>query len=207
MKRLIAVLFLAALLALFTGCEGAQESQGIVQNGEDIETDVIPDGSEDTEAPVTEAVPETEEDNEMSAEKLKKEVERHIALSEYGKAVSLAEENIDTVKANEKEFESVLDDILIHFSAVAKRYFTNTVTYLTKQEIMGYSFDTGIEGYDPESGTIDPHVFEELLSTDDKVALERVRIEVLNADNYDFKVTIEICGMTAVYPSEDEILR
>ncbi len=109
MKRFIAVLCLAAVLALFAGCDGAQESQGIVQTVEDIETDVIP---EDTEASGTEAAPEPEEDNEMSADKLKKEMERHIALSEYGKAVSLAEENIGTVKASEKDFESVLDDIL-----------------------------------------------------------------------------------------------
>lgn len=74
---------------------------------------------------------------------------------------------------------------------------------------MGYDFDTGIEGYDPESSTFDPHAFEELLSNDDRVALERVQIKVTNTDlNYfDFKVSIEICGMTAVYPPEDEMLK
>ena len=74
---------------------------------------------------------------------------------------------------------------------------------------MGYSFETGIEGYDPESSTLDPHVLEELLSNDDKIALERVKIKITNTDfnNFDFKVTIEICGMTAVYPPEDTPLK
>lgn len=195
MKRFIAVLSLSAALALFAGCGGVQETQGLDQEVETLETDSIPDL--------------IEENNEMSPNKLKKEIERHIALNEYGKAVSLAEENMDIVEADRAKFENALDDILIHFSDIAKRYYQDTATYLVKQEIAGYSFETGIEGYDPESSTIDPHVFEELLSSDDKVALERVRIEVTNTDPnyYDFKVSIDICGMTAVYPSEDERLK
>lgn len=194
MKKIIAILSLAAVLALFAGCGGAEEAQGLVQDGETIETDVIPDN---------------EDDGSMSSNKLKKEIERHIALGEYGKAVSLAEENIETVNADSKKFESALDDIFIHFSQIAKRYYTNTATYITKQEVMGYDFDTGLEGYDPESSTIDPHAFEELLSNDDRVALERVQIKVTNTDfdYFEFKVSIEICGMTAVYPPEDEMLK
>lgn len=194
MKKIIAILSLAAVLALFAGCGGAEEAQGLVQNGETIETDVIPDN---------------EDDGSMSSNKLKKEIERHIALGEYGKAVSLAEENIETVNADSKKFESALDDIFIHFSQIAKRYYTHTATYITKQEVMGYDFDTGLEGYDPESSTIDPHAFEELLSNDDRVALERVQIKVTNTDfdYFEFKVSIEICGMTAVYPPEDEMLK
>lgn len=194
MKKITAILSIAAALVLFAGCGGTEEAQGLMQDGDTMETDVIPD---------------SEEEGGLSSNQLKKEIERHIALGEYGKAVSLAEENIETVNADSKKFESTLDDIFIHFSRIAKRYYTHTATYVTKQEVMGYDFDTGIEGYDPESGTIDPHAFEELLSNDERVALERVRIKVTNTDfNYfDFKVSIEICGMTAVYPPEDEMLK
>ncbi|MBP0956445.1 MAG: hypothetical protein J5997_03650 [Oscillospiraceae bacterium] len=194
MKKIAAILSITAVLVLFAGCTGAEEAQGLVQDGDTMETDVIDDG---------------EEDDSLSSNKLKKEIERHIALDEYGKAVSLAEENIETVNADSQKFESALDDIFIHFSQIAKRYYTHTATYVTKQEVMGYDFDTGIEGYDPETGTIDPHAFEELLSNDERVALERVQIKVTNTDlNYfDFKVSIEICGMTAVYPPEDEMLK
>lgn len=194
MKRIIAILSLTAVLTLFAGCTGTEEAQGLMQDGDTMETDVIPD---------------SEEQGGLSSNQLKKEIERHIALGEYGKAVTLAEENIETVNADSKKFESALDDIFIHFSQIAKRYYTHTATYVTKQEVMGYDFDTGIEGYDPESGTIDPHAFEGLLSNDDRVALERVVIKVTNTDfNYfDFKVSIEICGMTAVYPPEDEMLK
>lgn len=194
MKKITAILSIAAALVLFAGCGGTEEAQGLMQDGDTMETDVIPD---------------SEEEGGLSSNQLKKEIERHIALGEYGKAVSLAEENIETVNADSKKFESTLDDIFIHFSQIAKRYYTHTATYVTKQEVMGYDFDTGIEGYDPESGTIDPHAFEQLLSNDDRVALERVRIKVTDIDlNYfDFKVSIEICGMTAVYPPEDEMLK
>ena len=194
MKKIAAILSIAAALVLFAGCGGTEEAQGLVQDGDTMETDVIPD---------------SEEEGELSSYKLKKEIERHIALGEYGKAVSLAEENIETVNADSQKFETALDDIFIHFSQIAKLYYTNTATYITKQEVMGFDFDTGIEGYDPETGTIDPHAFEELLSNDERVALERVRIKVTNTDlNYfDFKVSIEICGMTAVYPPEDEMLK
>lgn len=194
MKKIAAILSIAASLVLFAGCGGTEEAQGLVQDGESIETDLIPD---------------SEEEGNISSNQLKKDIERHIALGEYGKAVSLAEENIETVNADSKKFESALDDIFIHFSQIAKRYYTHTATYVTKQEVMGYDFDTGFEGYDPETGTIDPHAFEELLGNDDRVALERVRIKVTDTDfdRFDFKVSIEICGMTAVYPPEDEMLK
>lgn len=194
MKKFAAILSIAASLVLFAGCTGTEEAQGLVQDGDTMETDVIPD---------------SEEEGSLSSNQLKKEIERHIALGEYGKAVSLAEENIETVNADREKFEDILDDIFIHFSKIAKLYYTNTATYVTKQEVMGYDFDTGFEGWDPETGTIDPHAFEELLSNDERVALERVRIKVTNTDfNYfDFKVSIEICGMTAVYPPEDEMLK
>ncbi len=194
MKKFAAILSIAASLVLFAGCTGTEEAQGLVQDGDTMETDVIPD---------------SEEEGSLSSNQLKKEIERHIALSEYGKAVSLAEENIETVNADREKFEDILDDIFIHFSKIAKLYYTNTATYITKQEVMGYDFDTGFEGWDPETCTIDPHAFEELLSNDERVALERVRIKVTNTDlnHFDFKVSIEICGMTAVYPPEDEMLK
>ena len=194
MKKIIAILSLAAVFALCAGCTGADEAQGLIQDGDTMETDVIPDSVEE---------------GKVSSNELKKEIERHIALGEYGKAVSLAEENIETVNADSKKFESVLDDIFIHFSQIAKRYYTHTATYITKQEVMGYDFDSGFEGWDPESSTIDPHALEGLLSNDDRVALERVQIKVTNTDfdYFEFKVSIEICGMTAVYPPEDEMLK
>lgn len=193
MKKIIAVLSIAAVLALFAGCNGTEEAQGLVQDGDTLETDVIPD---------------SDDEGEVSANELKKEIERHIALGEYGKAVSLAEENIETVNADRKKFENALDDILIHFSEIAKGYYKNTATYIVKQQVMGYDFDTGFEGYDPESRTIDPHAFEDILTDDEKVAVERVQIKVTNTDyNYfEFKVSVEICGMTAVYPADDIIL-
>lgn len=194
MKKHIAIFFLITALILFGGCGGLKETQGLDGDGETLETDVIPDSAEE---------------GEQSAADLKKELERHIALGEYGKAVLLAEENAQTVEADRQKYDSVLDDILIHFSGIAKRYYQDTATYVTKQEIMGFSFETGFEGFDPESGTIDPHVLEDMLSSDDMVALDRVRIEVTDRDfdHFDFRVTIEICGMTAVYPSEDERLK
>ena len=194
MKKIMAVLSLAAALSLFAGCGGAEEAQGLARDGEALETDVIS---------------EIDDDGSITSDELKKDLERHIALGEYGKAVSLAEENIEAVNADSKKFESVLDDIFIHFSQIAKRYYTNTATYVIKQQVMGYDFDTGFEGFDPESCTIDPHAFEELLSNDEMVALERVKIKVTNTDfdYFEFKVSIEICGMTAVYPPEDEMLK
>ncbi|MGN1100740.1 MAG: hypothetical protein ACI4RG_01010 [Huintestinicola sp.] len=193
MKKIIAVLSIVAVLAILAGCTGAEEAQGIVRDGEASETDVI----------------SKSDDGSIVSDELKEELERHIALGEYGKAVSLAEENIETLNADRKKYESVLDDILIHFSQIAKRYYTNAATYVIKQQVMGYDFDTGFEGFDPESCTIDPHSFEELLSNDDRVALERVQIKVTNIDfdYFEFKVSIEICGMTAVYPPEDEMLK
>lgn len=104
MKRIFAILSLTAVLALFAGCTGTEEAQGLMQDGDTMETDVIPD---------------SEEEGGLSSNQLKKEIERHIALGEYGKAVSLAEENIEIVNADSKKFESALDDIFIHFSQIA----------------------------------------------------------------------------------------
>ena len=63
------------------------------------------------------------------------------------------------------------------------------------------SITTGFEGYSAEDSSLDPNVLSELVSDEDKVAINRTHIEC-NTD-YSFKVTVTFCGMTAVYPAED----
>ena len=127
----------------------------------------------------------------------------YIGLYEYGKAVKLMEDNPD--ECSDPAFDKAKSEIKVHFTNIAKNYYTASATYVTKQEIMGYDFSTGFEGYDPEEKTIDPYVLEELMSEEDKIVLNRTTIYC--EDNYTFKVTVDFCGMTAVYPAEDICLQ
>lgn len=183
MKKQAAVLLLTAAFLTFSGCT-ADETQ----------TADAPDTFAGTEAAHTDADCETD---------LRDEIEKQIALEKYGSAVKLAEDNYDVIAADRGKYEDVLDDILVHFTQIAKRYYTNAATYAVRQEVMGYDLDTGFEGYDPNTGTIDPHSFEELLTEEDKVALDRVVIKLTSTENMTFKVSIEVCGMMAEYPVDD----
>ena len=156
MNKHTAVLLLTAAFMTFSGCVSTETQTDIVDAPQEIET------------------AQTENEGETD---LKDEIEKQIALEKYGSAVKLAEDNADVIAADRGKYEDVLDDILVHFTQIAKRYYTNAATYAVRQEVMGYDLDTGFEGYDPKTGTIDPHSFEELLSEEEKVALDRVVIK------------------------------
>ena len=117
--------------------------------------------------------------------------------------MKLAENNAAVIEADRGKYDDVMDDILIHFTQIAKGYYTNAATYVVRQEVMGYDMVTGFEGYDPVTETIDPHCFEEYLTEEEKVVLDRVVIKVTDTENMTFRVTIEVCGMTAEYPADD----
>lgn len=122
-----------------------------------------------------------------------------IYLYEYGKAVKLIEENPE--ESSDPSFDKAKSELKIHFTQSAKNYYTAAATYITKQEVMGYDFSTGFEGYNAEDSSLDPNVLSDLMSDDDKVVINRTHI-TCNTD-YSFKVTVSFCGMTAVYPAED----
>lgn len=182
MNKQAVVLLLTAAFMTFAGC---------VPN--EAQTDM-------TDAPQEIETAQTENDCETE---LKDEIEKQIALEKYGSAVKLAEDNAAVIEADRGKYDDVMDDILIHFTQIAKGYYTNAATYVVRQEVMGYDMITGFEGYDPATETIDPHVFEEYLTEEEKVALDRVVIKVTDTENMIFRVTIEVCGMTAEYPADD----
>lgn len=177
MNKQAAVLLLTAAFMTFAGCGITEAQTETVDFPQETEADRVTD--------------------------LKDEIEKQIALEKYGTAVKLAEDNADAVAADREKYADVMDDILIHFTKVAKGYYTNAATYVVRQEIMGYDMVTGFEGYDPATETIDPHCFEEYLTEEEKVVLDRAVIKVTDTENITFKVTIEVCGMTAEYPADD----
>ena len=122
-----------------------------------------------------------------------------IYLYEYGKAVKLMEDNPE--ESSDPSFDDAKNELLVHFTQSAKNYYTAAATYITKQEVMGYDFSTGFEGYSAEDSSLDPNVLSELVSDEDKVVINRTHIEC--STDYSFKVTVTFCGMTAVYPAED----
>ena len=122
-----------------------------------------------------------------------------IYLYEYGKAVKLMEDNPE--ESSDPSFDEAKNELLVHFTRSAKNYYTAAATYITKQEVMGYDFSTGFEGYSAEDSSLDPNVLSELVSDEDKVVINRTHIEC--STDYSFKVTVTFCGMTAVYPAED----
>lgn len=122
-----------------------------------------------------------------------------IYLYEYGKAVKLMEDNPE--ESSDPSFDDAKNELLVHFTRSAKNYYTAAATYITKQEVMGYDFSTGFEGYSAEDSSLDPNVLSELVSDEDKVVINRTHIEC--STDYSFKVTVTFCGMTAVYPAED----
>lgn len=152
------------------------------------------------------ALSETEAVTDDIADDLISRLENHIARSEYGMAVQLYEENT-ALLLNDERAADMADDILNHFSGIARLYYTNTAAHITKENTKGNDISTGYEGYDPQNGTIDPHALEYLLSEEEKTALERTVIAYSENENLmNIRVTISICGMTAVYPADDIIL-
>lgn len=205
MKRFIASALAAA--ALFTACtaetseaaEGTDAENDIVPSVEDIGNidDIVPAQTSGTVIHVPENAVEYVTMDESAP--ILDRVNECIGLYEYGKAVELIENNPDI--CSDPAFDKAKSELKIHFTNTAKNFYTASATYVTKQEIMGYDYSTGFEGYDPEEKTLDPHVLEELMNYEDKVVLNRTKIDC--HDDYSFKVTIDFCGMTAVYPAED----
>ena len=223
MKKKVLISVLA--LCLLTAC-GNQQTQT------QEETDIVADnvwttGADQTDAMITEVadsdavwttaesvqadettITEITENADVSPKELLKEIENCIARSEYGKAVILYEENID-ICSSDKSFSSVYDELINYFSKMAKLYYTNTATYLTLQMVQGYDCNTGFEGYNAEDNTLDPTVLDELLSDDERIAMNRVKIICKpDSDGYPMpvSVTIDICGTQAVYPANDVML-
>ena len=149
------------------------------------------------------AVTETEE---ISEKELLKRINHHIDMGEYGKAVSLAEGHMDMIEADRKYYSEPLEKMQEHFAQIAKLYYTNASTYVILKNVEGYDYSTGFEGYDAENMTLDPKVLDEFLTEEARAAVNRTTIKcILGTDNYanTFDVSIEFCGMTAVYPSDD----
>ncbi|MBP1545674.1 MAG: hypothetical protein J6A37_03635, partial [Oscillospiraceae bacterium] len=130
---------------------------------------------EDTDTIANELPADETDDSDKSG--LLEEINRHISLEEYGKAVALAEENIDIIEADGAYFSEALDKIQVHYTEVAKLYYMNSAAYITDQNIKGYDFSTGFQGFDAENMTLDPKVLEELMTEAEKVVVNRAVIK------------------------------
>ena len=143
-----------------------------------------------------------------SHSELKRDIKNSIARNEYGRAVKLCEENSDIIENNEY-FDDVLDDLINHFSGSAKNFYKAAATYTVKQYVAGNDVNTGFEGYDPATCTIDAKVLKEHLPAEDYVAAGRTTI-VCGADKHgqpeDFVVTIDICGRKICYPADEPLI-
>ncbi|MGN0642944.1 MAG: hypothetical protein ACI4JJ_07335 [Huintestinicola sp.] len=141
----------------------------------------------------------------QSVVKLRKDMENSIARSRYGEAAKLAESNLELCTSDDY-FAEVMDEIQNHFTDVARNYYKGATTYSIEVYCSGKNFEPDTEGYNAAEGTLDPYVIEDKLTDDDKVVLDRTRIEC-TPDNKkyecEFKVYIDICGMTIVYPADD----
>lgn len=135
---------------------------------------------------------------------LLEEVQKNIGLYRYAAAVQLMEENPDI--SADTSFDGVRSELLEYFSDKAKLYYTHTATHTVKQEILGYPLTDGCEGYDTGAHILDPVCLSYLLSPAETAVINRVKIVCNNEENYDFKVTIDFCGMTASYPANDVVL-
>ncbi|MCM1525186.1 MAG: hypothetical protein NC120_12100 [Ruminococcus sp.] len=131
-------------------------------------------------------------------------VRKNIDLYRYAAAVRLMEENPEA--ADDISFYDTRTELTEYFSAKAKLFYTNTMVYVTKQEILGRSLDSGCEGYDTETHTLDPAYLSELCSPAETAVMKRVKIVCNNEANWDFRVTVGFCGMTVSYPAEDIML-
>lgn len=139
---------------------------------------------------------------------LKKELKNAVARAQWAKAVKLCEEHSSEIEGNEY-FEDELDEIINHFSASAKNFYKAAAVYTVHQYVAGNDVNTGFEGYDPKTGTIDAKVLKEHLSAEDYVAAGRTTI-TCGSDKHgqpeDFIVTIDICGRTVTYPTDEPLI-
>lgn len=193
-----AVLGLSAVLSSCGSTPAADPDQtdiitvGVSEGGMEVDT---PETSARIVLPPTEPVVIEEDESAPLLDR----VNNCIYLYEYGKAVKLMEDNPE--ESSDPSFDDAKNELLVHFTRSAKNYYTAAATYVTKQEVMGYDFSTGFEGYSAEDSSLDPNVLSELVSDEDKVVINRTHIEC--GTDYSFKVTVTFCGMTAVYPAED----
>ncbi len=193
-----AVLGLSAVLSSCGSTPAADPDQtdiitvGVSEGGMEVDT---PETSARIVLPPTEPVVIEEDESALLLDR----VNNCIYLYEYGKAVKLMEDNPE--ESSDPSFDDAKNELLVHFTQSAKNYYTAAATYITKQEVMGYDFSTGFEGYSAEDSSLDPNVLSELVSDEDKVVINRTHIEC--STDYSFKVTVTFCGMTAVYPAED----
>lgn len=145
----------------------------------------------------------SQSENTSDSRELLKQVQGHIDAFEYNRAVKLIEENPGLCSS--PEFDGVQAALDEHFAGAAKDYHTAAMVYITRMVIDGFDYDTGFEGYDRESGTLDPGAIAddlpEALNKDELLITSRVTIECSGkAEDTNVKVTVEYCGRTAVYP-------
>ena len=138
------------------------------------------------------------------SETLLKDVRFNMGIYRFGRAAELMEQNPGI--ASDPAFDGIKKDMLEYFTGEAKLYYTAASTHTVKQEVMGYGLTDGCEGYDTASHTLDPAVLTYILSSEQTALINRVKIVCLNEETYDFKVTVDIIGMTASYPANDVVL-
>lgn len=148
-------------------------------------------------------IPQT--DSSANSGELLSQINGHIDSFEYNKAVKLMEDNSQACSG--KEFDSARKALDEHFAKSAKDYHTAAMIYITRMIIDGFDYNTGFEGYERESCTLDPEAIvknlSETLSDDEQLIDKRVTIKCSGtAADMDIKVSIDYCGRTAVYPEE-----
>lgn len=187
MKKFRQIITAVVCAAIMCSCsQGGSASEGYAPG--DTKTDTSPAAA----------------DAAVTGEKtLLDEINGHIALFEYNKAVKLMEDNAE--ECSSPEFDGVRAELKKHFTELAKQYYQAAATYTVKMEIQGYDYSTGFEGYDPYTATLDPQtVAGEVLTQTEANAANRVTIHCI--DDGSFRVTVEFCGMEAVYPADDIVL-
>ncbi len=121
------------------------------------------------------------------------------------KAARIYEENIDSIPTDEK-YTYVLDEMISEFTDIAREYYKSSEEYTESCEVSGYDCNTGFEGYDPADRSLDPQVLDISLTSRQRAVLDRVKIECISDEKgsaYDFRVTVELCGTSAVYPPDE----
>lgn len=192
MKRKTLLTVISCCAVLLSACGQLSESSELYEDPDTIMNELPADETDDSDK-----------------SGLLKEINRHISLEEYGKAVSAAEEHIDIIKADRAYFSEALDKIQVHFTEIAKLYYMNAATYITRQNTKGYDYSTGFEGYDADNMTLDPKVLEELLTQAEKVVVNRAVIKCFADDSGfadGFEVSFDVCGIRITYPVSDTVL-
>lgn len=135
-----------------------------------------------------------------------RQLNTYISTGEYGRAVEYAETNQKTIENNRLLFSSLTADMQAHFTRIAKLYYTSAATHIVKQQVQGYDFDCGLEGYDPKTEELDPEALKYRLSDDELAVMKRVTIYCDSREETVKSVKINYCGRTAEYPTNDIIV-